>query len=172
MPRFTSYFVFIAFLFLTCAAFTQDNTSTATATCNFDADKQLAAEYQRISVNPKKPLFGREIPSGKVWAPGGKPMTLFTNTPVEIGGANLAVGAYTMYVIPSAKQWTLIISRNTDTTGKYDEKMDLVRVPMESGELPAPESQLNVSFAHVAPGECNLRLDVATVGNWAIFKQK
>jgi len=63
-------------------------------------------------------------------------------------------------------------STSEDTSGKYDEKMDLVRVPMESGELPAPESQLNVGFAHVAPDQCSLRLDVATVGNWAIFKQR
>ena len=69
----------------------------------------------RVSVNPKKPLFGREITAGKVWAPGGKPYDLFTNTLVEIGGANLAVGAYTIAIFP--KQWTLIIPKNTDMSG-------------------------------------------------------
>ncbi len=172
MGRLTSYFVLISSVFLSCVALAQDNSLTATATCNFDADKQLAAEYQRIAVNPKKPPLGREIPYGKVWAPGGKPMTLFTNTPVEIGGTNLAVGAYTMYLIPSTKQWTLIISKSTDTSGKYDEKMDLVRVPMESGELPAPETQLEVSFGHIAPDQCNLRLELATVGAWAVFQKR
>jgi Protein of unknown function (DUF2911) len=169
---FVSYFVATAFLFCTCAILAQDKASLETATCNFDADKQLAAEYRPISINPKKPLFGHEIPAGKVWAPGGKPITLFTNTPVEIGGANLAIGAYTLFVIPNTKQWTLIVSRNTDTSGKYDESMDLVRVPMESGELPAPEKEFKVSFGHVAPGQCNMRLDIATVGNWAVFKQR
>jgi len=168
----TSYFVSVALLTFACAAVAQDGPSSATATCNFDADKQLAAEYQKTAVNPKRPLFGRDIPAGKVWAPGGKPMTLFTNTPVEIGGAQLAIGGYTMYVIPTTKQWTLIISRSTDTSGKYDEKMDLVRVPMDMGELPAPETQLKVTFAHVAPDQCSLRLDVATMGNSAIFKQR
>jgi Protein of unknown function (DUF2911) len=172
MRRLTSYFVLISSVFLSCVALAQDNSLTATATCNFDADKQLAAEYAHIAVNPKKPPLGREIPYGKVWAPGGKPMALFTNTPLAIGGADLAVGAYTMYVIPSTKQWTLIISKSTDTSGKYDEKMDVVRVSMESGELPAPETQLRVSFAHVAPDQCSLRLDMASTGNAAIFKQK
>ncbi len=172
MRRLTSYFVAIAFLFLACAALAQEKTSTTTVTCNFDADKQLAAEYQPVSVNPKKPLFGRDIQSGKVWAPGGKPMTLFTNTPVEIGGANLAVGAYTMYLIPTTKQWTLIISRSTDTTGKYDEKMDLVRVPMDSGELPSPEPQLEISFGHIAADQCSLRLELATTGAWAVFQKR
>jgi hypothetical protein len=165
MRRLTSCFVFVTFLFLACAALAQGNPSSATAICNFDTEKQLVAEYQLISVNPKKPLFGHEIPAGKVWAPGGKPMTIFTNTPVEIGGAKLAAGAYTMYVIPTTKQWTLIISKNTDTSGKYDEKMDVVRVPMELGELPAPEPQFKVSFAHVAPDQCSLRLDIATMSH-------
>jgi Protein of unknown function (DUF2911) len=172
MRRLTSYVVSVIFLFLTGATLAQDATSSATATCNFDADKQLVAEYQNTSVNPKKPLLGREIPSGKVWAPGGKPMTLLTNTPVEIGGQQLTVGGYTMFVVPTPKLWTLIISKSTDTSGKYDEKMDLVRVPMESGELAAPEPRFRVTFAHVAPDQCSLRLDVATVGNWAVFKQK
>ena len=44
-----------------------------------------------------------------------------------------------MFVIPGAKQWTLIVSKSTDMTGAYDEQKDLVRVPMESGELPSPE---------------------------------
>jgi len=172
MRRLTSCFVFVTFLFLACAALAQDSAPLAAATCNFDADKQLMAEYQIVSINPKKPIFGREIPAGKVWAPGGKPMTLFTNTPVEIGGQLLAAGAYTMFVIPTTKQWTLIVSKSTDMSGKYDEKMDVVRVPMESGELPAPEPQFKVSFAHVAPDQCSLRLDIATMDNAAIFKQK
>ena len=172
MRRLTSCFVFVTILSLTCAALAQDSSSTATATCNFDADKQLMAEYQPASVNPKKQLLGRDIPTGKVWAPGGKPITLFTNTPVEIGGQQLAAGAYTMFAIPTTKQWTLIVSKSTDMSGKYDEKMDVVRVPMELGELPAPEPQLKVSFAHVAPDQCSLRLDIASMGNSAIFKQR
>jgi Protein of unknown function (DUF2911) len=167
-----SYFVFIALLLLTGAALAQNAPSSTTVTCNFDADRQLAAEYQRMAVNLKKPLFGHEISSGKVWAPGGKPITLFANTPVEVGGKQLAIGAYTVFVIPTPKLWTLIISKSTDTSGKYDETMDLVRVPMESGELPAPEPQLNVAFAHVAPNQCSLRLEVATVGSDVVFTRR
>src|SRR5437868_10679220 len=125
--------VFIPTL-LVVGLFAQGTSSQATATCNFDPNKQLAVEYQRITVNAKKPVFGHEIPYGKVWAPGGKPMTLFTTTPMTIGGKDLPVGAYTMFAIPSQKQWTLVISKSTDTSGRYDEQEDLVRVPMEYGE--------------------------------------
>jgi len=164
--------ILIALLLIACVGIAQNANSGETVTCNFDADRQLVAEYQNIKFNPKKPPLGREIPLGRVWAPGGKPMTLMTNTPVEIGGRSLAAGGYTMFVIPTAKQWTLIVSKSTDTSGKYDESMDVVRVPMESGELPAAEAQFHVTFAHDAPGQCSLRLDVATLGNWAAFKEK
>jgi Protein of unknown function (DUF2911) len=167
-----SYFVLVALLLFTGAGLAQDMASSTTITCDFDSGKQLAAEYQHLAVNLKKPLLGHEIPSGKVWAPGGKPITLFANTPVEVGGKQLTVGAYTVFVIPTPKLWTLIISRSTDTSGKYDETMDLVRVPMESGELPAPEAHLNVAFAHVAPNQCSLRLEVATVGSDVVFTRR
>lgn len=172
MQRAASYLlVFVAFLTLpSYVALAQDASSTAT--CNFDEDKQLAVEYQKITVNPKKFAFGRDLPYNKVWTPGKKPMTLFTNTPVDIGGNKIPVGAYTMFVLPAQKQWTLIISKSTDMTGAYDEQKDLARIPMGSGELTSPESQFSVYFAHVSPKECSMRLSLANLGTWVIFAEK
>jgi hypothetical protein len=167
--------ILLAILFLAMVSasplFAQDASSETTVSCNLDPDKQLAVEYQRLKINPKKPVFGREIPYGKVWAPGGKPMTLFTTTPVTIGGKALPVGAYTMFVLPTQKQWTLIISKSTDMSGKYDDQQDLVRVPMESGELPSAENEFSVYFAHEAPTRCSMRLDLEKVCAWVIFQQ-
>ncbi len=172
MRRLISLLLVLISAFFTCAAVGQNTPSTGTVSCSFDADRQVTAEYQRISFNLKKPVFGGEIPYGKAWAPGGKPLTLFTNSNVEIGGKILPVGAYTMFLLPTQKRWTLIISKSTDLTGKYDEHQDLVRVAMESGEVPMPEPQFNVSFAHVAPNQCSLRLEMANSGNWVTFEKK
>lgn len=167
MHRVTSLFVVLLLsLFLACAALAQSDTSSATATCNYDQDKQLVVEYQHVTLNGKKPPFG------KVWAPGGKPMTLFTNTPIQLGSRMLPIGAYTLFVIPNSKQWTLILSKSTDTSGAYDEKQDLVRVPMDSGELPNPEMEFGVSFAHIAPDQCSLRLDADKYGHFAVFQKR
>jgi len=159
----------IVFLFVAGVAFAQDNASGSTATCNFDEDKQLVVESQHVSINLKKGV-ATQIPFGKPWAPGGKPMTLFANTPVVVGAHSLGIGAYTMFVIPGARQWTLIVSKSTDMTGAYDEKNDVVRVAMDSGELPSPQADLAVAFEHVAPGQCNLRLDLDKYGHFAPFK--
>ena len=151
-------------------AFAQDATSTAT--CNFDQDKQLAVEYHRFTVNPKKFSFGRDVPYDKIWAPGKKPLTLFTNFPIDVGGTQLAAGAYTMFLIPARKQWTLVISKSSDTSGAYNQQDDLARIPMESGELPSPESNFSVYFGHVAPNECSMRVTLANLGTWVVFQEK
>ena len=159
-------------LLLAPALYAQGTTSQATATCNFNASKQLAVEYQRVTVNTKKPVFGKEIPYDKVWAPGGKPMTLFLNSPVIAGKKTLPAGAYTMFVIPNEDKWTLVISKSTDTSGKYDEQQDFARVPMQYGELPSPEDEFSVYFAHVAPKECSMRLDLAKSRAWIVFQEQ
>ncbi len=128
-------------------------------------------QYQRVPVNLKKPL-ALQVPFGKVWAPGGKPMTLFTNTAVQIGSVTVPIGAYTMYVIPGARQWTLIVSKSTDVSGNYDDQQDLVRVPLDSGELPSPEPAFSLSFAHIAPQQCNIRMDLDKFGHFADIMRK
>lgn len=165
------FLLFLAATLLSIAVFAQDAPASASATCNFDQDKQLMVEYQPATINPKKPLAG-QVPLGKVWAPGNKPMTLFINTPVEVGSHMLPIGAYTMFVVPTAKQWTLVVSKSTDMSGAYDEKSDLARVPMDSGELPSPESTLAVSFGHIAPDQCNIRIDLDKYGHFTAFKEK
>ena len=99
MNRFRYLLAFTASLLFCSPLFGQGTTSGATATCNFDSNKQVAVEYQRMTVNGRKPVFGQEIPYNKTWAPGGKPLTLFLSSPVTVGGKELPTGAYTMFVI-------------------------------------------------------------------------
>lgn len=168
MPRSVASLVAVCLLSVP-ALFAQ---APATAVCNFDPNTQLAVDYQPISVNPSKPVFGHEIPYNKVWVPGGKPMTMFVNHPIAIDGKDIPVGAFTMFVIPGANKWTLIISRSTDTSGRYNEDQDLARVPMQWGELPSPESTFSIYFAHVAPDRCTMRLDLNKTRAWVDFQNK
>ncbi len=173
MYRITSSFILLLALVVVPGGilWAQEDPIAGSATCNFNEEKQLMVHYQRVPLNLKKPL-STQIPFGKPWAPGGKAMTLFTNTPVEIGSRLLPTGAYTMFVIPTGKQWTLIVSKSTETSGAYDEAQDLVRIRMESGELPTPETEFTVVFEHTAPQQCNIRVDAEKTGHFATFHQK
>jgi hypothetical protein len=99
-------------------------------------------------------------------------MVLFSQTDLTVGKTEIPVGAYTMFVIPGKENWTLIINKNVTPGSKYDESQDLVRVPMDTGQLGSPEKQLSVIFGHVGPKHCSMRIYYGKVGAWADFFQK
>jgi hypothetical protein len=146
----------------------------ATATCNFNDQQQVAVKYQELTLGNKelKSYLGHEAPFGKVWVPEQTALAMFTNTPLNIGGADLAVGAYTLYLIPNHKEWTLVVSKNTDVKAAYDQSKDIVRAPMEIGQLPAPEKRFSIYFAHSGPKQCTMRIDLADTRAWATIHQK
>lgn len=86
--------------------------------------------YSRPQKNGRV-IFGELLEYGKVWRLGANEATEieFYQT-VRINDKKVKKGRYTMYCIPYADKWTLIINKETDTWGsfKYDEKKDLVRI--------------------------------------------
>ena len=160
---------------LSLSAIAQSSTSTglSTATCNFDSEKQVAVQYEPMSLGKHdQEVFGGKIPYGKVWEPGRRALTLFTNTPLSVGGREIPIGAYTIYFVPQRDQWTLIVSKNTDPGVGYDESKDLARVSMQTGQLPSPEPDFSVYFAHTNPTRCSMRVDLADTRAWVPFEQK
>ena len=173
----SAFVLAVTFLVATCFVFGQSSSSTvpgpATATCNFSDQQQLAVQYEQIPVGKKdQDVLGHQVPYGKVWEPGKQPLTLFTNSPVTVDGSRVPAGAYTLYLIPEKKEWTLVVSKNTDEKAAYDKAKDVVRAPMQIGQLPSPEPQFSVYFAHTGPNECTMRIDMADVRAWVPFEQK
>ena len=82
-----------------------NSVSDANTVCNFDPEKQVAVDYEQVQLAPGKKALGGSVPYGKVWAPGGKPLTLFTNAPISVAGKDIPDGAYTMFIIPAEKSW-------------------------------------------------------------------
>jgi hypothetical protein len=161
-----------------CLAFAQNPMSSdpgsAMATCDFSDQQQLAVQYQELTLGKKDKdnFLGHQVPYGKIWEPGKQPLRLFTNAPVKIAGSDVPVGAYTIYLIPNKKEWTLVLSKNTDTSAAYDQSKDIVRAPMQIGMLTSPELKFNVSFERTGAKECTIRVDIADVGAWVPFQQK
>ena len=88
--------------------------------------------YSRPQKNGRV-IFGELVEYGKVWRLGANEATeieLYKNA--RINGKKVRKGRYTMYCIPYADKWTLIINKETDTWGafKYDEKKDLLRIDL------------------------------------------
>jgi len=143
---------------LTAGALAQDR---QTAYCDFDDGNQVSVQY-----NPK---VKEEPRNGHVWAPG---ITLYVQTPLELGSSTIPLGAYTIYLIPDKKNWTLIVNKNVAAGAAYDATQDIARAPMDLGELPTPMKALQLSFGRMAPKQCNLRVYYSGMGAFTDFMEK
>ena len=139
------------------------DSQTVTTDCTFDDGKQITIRY-----NPGKAEDPR---NGKLWEPGGAPMILFAQAAISLGGSTIEPGAYTVYTIPGKKEWTLIVNRNVTAGNKYDAGQDIAHASMDTGEIDHAEKQLQVSFAHMAPKVCNLRMYIGKVGAFTDLKE-
>jgi hypothetical protein len=155
-------------LFISAVFAQQSEAGNNSATCYLEDERQIIARYN-IPLETKKDV---SLPMGKMWLPGNSPMFLFTEAPLSVGNSQLAVGAYSMYLIPGKKEWTLIINKNVTPGAPYNEADDLVRVPMQIGELSKPANEFKVYFGHTAPKQCTMQLDYGKTRAWVEMNEK
>ncbi|HEX6334964.1 MAG TPA: DUF2911 domain-containing protein [Flavisolibacter sp.] len=100
-------------------------------------------------------IFGNVVEFGKLWRLGANEATEveFYND-VRIGGKKVARGRYTLYAIPMATQWTIILNRDTDIWGafKYDEKKDVVRLNVPVRKNAEPVEAFTIAFDKISDG--------------------
>jgi hypothetical protein len=113
--------------------------------------------YSRPQKNGRA-IFGDLVEYGQVWRLGANEATeieFFRN--VTLGDKKVAKGRYTLYAIPTASNWTIILNRDIDTWGafKYDSQKDVVRVTVPVEKLNEPVEALAMVFEKTDNG-CNL----------------
>jgi len=109
---------------------------------------QILVNYGRPSVRGRK-IMGGVVPYGVVWRTGANAATSFmTQVDLVVGSVKIPKGTYTLYTLPSAKQWKLIINTQTGQWGTvYNEKRDFVRIPMKKKSLKQPVEKFSITFA-------------------------
>jgi hypothetical protein len=114
---------------------------------------ELAVRYSRPTRRGRD-IFGTVVPFDRVWRTGANSATLFATTAdLVVGGAAVPAGEYSLYSIPAHNGWTLIVNRNTGQWGtSYDERYDLVRIPMSVAALPQPLEQFTIAIEPAAEG--------------------
>ena len=142
----------------------QSGAPNSTTTCNLDDGRQVYVRYNSVS-NKEKPT------NGKPWAPGGAPMTLFTEAQLALGSSVIPIGAYTVYPIPGKGNWSLVVNKNVTPGAAYDEKQDIARAQMETAQVDQAAGALEVAFAHVG-ARCTLRIYAGKSASFADFTAK
>ncbi len=99
-----------------------------------------------------------------MWRTGANEATTFVaSSDVVIGGKTIPAGSYTIFTVPAADKWTLIINKKTGEWGipyKY-ESDELARVDMKVSKLPSPVENFTINYAKAGTG-CSLQLDWET----------
>jgi hypothetical protein len=92
----------------------------------------LVLDYSRPSVRGRT-IFGHVVPWDSVWRTGANAATQLTSDKeIQFGSSVVPPGTYSLFTIPAAKGWLLIINRQHGQWGtEYNQSMDLARLPLE-----------------------------------------
>ena len=149
------------FALLACAQDASKRPSPAAqAQCKFTDGKLVKTDYSSPRVKGRK-IFGGLVPYGEVWRTGAnEATTLVTDTNLNIGGKDVPAGSYTLFTLPNADKWVLIVSKKTGEWGiPYPgEGDDLVRADMRVSSSPAPVENFTIGYDQTG-STCTLHLD-------------
>ncbi len=90
---------------------------------------EVVIDYSSPSVKGRT-IYGDLVPYGKVWRTGANEATtiMFEND-VTVKGEAVPAGKYSLFTIPTEKEWTVILNSEWDQWGAYNvkEKADVLR---------------------------------------------
>ncbi len=135
----------------------------AKAEFKFANGKTITVDYSSPRMNGRK-VYGGLVPWGQIWRAGANEATTFVTTgDVMAGDATVPAGSYTLFVIPTADSWTLIINKKTGEWGiPYPgEATELARTKMKVSSLPSPLENFTIGLDQSSNG-CTLRMDWET----------
>jgi Protein of unknown function (DUF2911) len=149
------------FALLACAQDASKRPSPAAqAQCKFSDGKTVKSDYSSPRAKGRK-IFGGLVPYGEVWRAGAnEATTLVTDTNLNIGGKDVPAGTYTIFTIPNADKWVLIISKKIGEWGvPYPgEGDDFTRVDMKVSALSSPMENFTIGFDQTG-STCAMHLD-------------
>lgn len=130
---------------LCAAAYGQHYTSPPAQTSAVVGGKKISVEYYAPSMHGRK-IMGALVPFGEVWCTGANYATkVTTEADLQLGELKLPKGAYSIWTIPDAKQWTLIVNKQTGQFHLYYRKeFDFGRTSMTVRTLKAPVETFRV----------------------------
>ena len=113
---------------------------------SIDGD-ELVITYGRPYMRGRA-IFGSLVPYGRVWCPGADEATVLDSPkPLQIRTLKVPAGPHTIWVLPTADQWTLIVS--TEASGfhtRYNPSADLGRVAFDKRALDEAVQQLTFAI--------------------------
>ena len=119
---------------------------------------KITVDYSRPRVKGRK-IFGDLVPFGKVWRAGANSSTKITfEQSVNFGGKTVSAGTYGLFVIPTEKEWKVILNKDSQQWGAYtfDEKLNVVDVTVPIQKLAEKQEWFVIELNPVDDNSVNL----------------
>jgi DUF2911 family protein/tetratricopeptide repeat protein len=120
----------------------------------------IQINYHRPAVNKRK-IWGGLVPYGVMWRAGANENTTISfSTPVKVEGQTLPAGTYGLFMIPTAAQWTVVLSKFSGDWGayNYEQSEDAARVTVTPQTTSDSEERLAFTFDDLTPSSVILSL--------------
>ena len=142
---------------------------SATATVSI-AGGTIDVHYNTPHMRGRK-IMGELVPYGKVWRTGANPATtLITSVPLKFGSLLVPAGTHTLYTLPSADAWLLILNNQTGQWGLvYDQAQDLGRIPMKAKPMKAPQEVMSLTFENTTANSTELHVRWETMDRYVVI---
>ncbi len=134
----------LALSFAATIAQAQPASPPATTTVTIKGHK-ITIDYSSPSMRGRK-IMGELVPFGKVWRMGANEATkITTDTDITLGTLKLPKGSYSLYCIPTADSWELIVNKQTGQSGMdYEQGQDFGRTKMTVKTMPNAEEKMKI----------------------------
>ncbi|HEY4382534.1 MAG TPA: DUF2911 domain-containing protein [Acidobacteriaceae bacterium] len=111
------------------------------------------------------------VPYDKVWRTGANPATtLITSVPLKFGDLLVPAGTHTIYTLPTATDWKLIVNNETGQWGtEYKPEMDLGRVAMKAKSMSSPQEVMSLTFENTSADSTELHVRWDTTDRYVVI---
>jgi hypothetical protein len=119
----------------------------------------MTVEYSSPGVKGRK-IWGSLVPYDQVWRTGANAPTKVTfSRDVTIEGKPVPAGTYSLFTIPTKKNWTIILNKNPNAnTNDYKQDQDLLRAQVKPGTTGHHE-RLAFNFTDFTDEGTNLNME-------------
>lgn len=135
-----------------------------------DGDR-ITIEYYAPSMHGRK-IMGFLVPYDEVWCTGANWATkITTEDALDVNGMKVPKGSYSIWTLPTEKQWTLIINKETGQFHlNYDESQDFGRVKMNLKTLASPVETFKIDLQAAGGNKGTLSLLWENTDAWVPIK--
>jgi hypothetical protein len=129
----------------------------STVAQDFSTSK-IEITYSRPSMRGRK-IFGDLVQYGQVWRTGANAATKVTfGEEVVIGGATVKPGSYSLYTIPGAKEFVVVINKNTGSWPgeEFPKADDIARFSVPAAKTSSTVETFSIDIGNITFSSCTI----------------